>query len=239
MLSIIIPALNEEEYLPRLLELISKQTFKDYEIIVADAGSKDKTIEIAKSFGCIITKGGLPAKGRNEGAKVAKGEIFLFLDADVIYLPNSFLEDLICQFKKRNLGVASFSIEPEKTTFDKFVYKLYNFWTRILQKFCPFATNGILVKREIFERIKGFDEEIKLAEDHDFVKRAAKISKFGFIKTKPVLISPRRLETDGRFKTYLKYFLAGFYMLFFGPIKSDIFKYKFGHYKILTKNNKN
>ena len=72
MLSIIIPALNEEKYLPLLLGEIKKQNFADdLEIIVADAGSVDKTIEIARSFGCEITKGGLPAKGRNEGGKVA------------------------------------------------------------------------------------------------------------------------------------------------------------------------
>ena len=83
MLSIIVPTLNEEEYLPKLLESIKKQDFKDYEIIVADAGSEDKTLEIAKKRGCIITKGGSITVGRNNGAKVARGDIFLFLDSDV------------------------------------------------------------------------------------------------------------------------------------------------------------
>ena len=87
-LSIVIPAKNEEKYLPKLLASVKKQSFKDYEIIVADNNSKDKTKEIAKSYGCKIVKGGLPGKGRNAGAKIAKGEIILFLDADVI-LPDS------------------------------------------------------------------------------------------------------------------------------------------------------
>ena len=85
-LSIIIPTLNEENYLPLLLESIKKQNFKSYEIIVADAGSTDRTIEIAKNHGCKITSGGLPAKARNQGAKIAKGDLLLFSDADIVFL---------------------------------------------------------------------------------------------------------------------------------------------------------
>ena len=88
MLSIIIPAYNEEKYLPRLLRCIKEQTYKDYEIIIADANSTDKTRQIAKKYGCKIAKGGLPAVGRNNGAKIAKGDILLFLDADAKFNKN-------------------------------------------------------------------------------------------------------------------------------------------------------
>jgi len=244
MLSIIIPTLNEEKYLPILLSQIKKQGFSEgdeakassspspakagsvSEVIVADAGSKDKTVEIAKSFGCKVINGGLPAKGRNEGAKIAKGDVFLFMDADNIFLPENFLKNLLEEFEKRNLGVASFPIYPKGNWFDKICYFFYNFWTKISQNFLPHATNSVLVKKEIFEKIGGFDEEIKLGEDHDFARRAAKISKFGFIETKPILTSTRRFEKDGRIRTYLKYIFAGIYMIFFGPIKKDIFKYR-------------
>ncbi len=227
MLSIIIPTLNEEKYLPILLREIKKQKFKGkYEIIVADAGSKDKTVEIAKKFGCKVVKGGSVARGRNEGAKVAKGEILLFMDADNIFLPEDFLETLLGEFKKRNLDVASFPIYVKGNWIDKIVYTLYNFWVQITQKFWAFATNSILIKKSLHEKIGGFDENIKLGEDHYYVKVAKKIGKYGFIKTKPVLTSSRRLEKDGRLKTYLKYLLAGIYMALFGPIKKDIFKYK-------------
>jgi S1-C subfamily serine protease len=231
MLSIIIPTLNEVKYLPILLSQIRKQNFSDLEIIVADADSKDKTAEIAKSFGCKIVKGGLPAKGRNEGAKVAKGDIFLFMDADNIYLPDGFLERVIYEFKKRNLGVASFPIYPKGNFIDKICYFFYNKFVEIFQNRTAFATNCVLIKKEVFEKVGGFDEEILIGEDHDLAKRAAKISKFGFIKTEPVLTSPRRFEIEGRLKTYGKYLLAGLYMLFFGPVKKKIFEYRFDDLK--------
>ena len=82
-LSIIIPTYNEENYLPLLLKSIQAQNFSDYEIIIADAGSQDRTREIARDADCRVVDGGLPAVGRNRGAESAQGEYLLFLDADV------------------------------------------------------------------------------------------------------------------------------------------------------------
>jgi len=141
------------------------------------------------------------------------------------------LEKLTKEFKKRNLGVASFPIYPDGNKFDKWVYGLYNFWAKLSQKFLPHATNALLVKREIHQKIGGFDEEIKIGEDHHYTRRAAELEKFGFIEIEPVLTSTRRFEKDGRIKTYLKYLFAGIYMLIFGPIKSDFFKYRFNRLK--------
>jgi len=235
MLSIIIPTLNEEEYLPSLLTEIKNQGFKGYELIVADADSEDDTVKIAKRFGCKITKGGLPPKGRNEGAKIASGDLFLFIDADAVSLPVRFLKDLVESFKKRNLSVASFPIYPQGKIIDNIFYWLYNLWAKLSQSFLPHATNVILVEKEIHQAIKGFDEKVKFAEDHDYVKRAKKYGKFGFINISPVLVSARRFEKDGRLITYLRYILAGLWMLFFGSIKSDIFQYRFD-YSLKIKN---
>ena len=81
--SVIIPTLNEEKILPHLLDDFRNQTAKDFEVIVADAGSGDKTVEVAKAYKAQLVKGGLPAVGRNNGAKIARGEFLFFLDADV------------------------------------------------------------------------------------------------------------------------------------------------------------
>ena len=225
MISIIIPTLNEEKHLPLLLEQIKNQDFNDYEIIVADAGSKDRTREIAVKYDCKIIKGGLPAKGRNQGAKIAQGNIFLFFDADII-IPLGFLNIALREFHERNLGIAVFPVLPQGGMIDRAAYGLYNLWNRF---FKSYAAHCLLVRRDIFEKVFGFDEEITIAEDHYFAEQASKFGKAGFIKTEPVLTSVRRFEKDGRFRTYLKFIIVGIYMFFFGPFKSDIFKYRFNY----------
>lgn len=237
MLSIIIPVLNEEKYLPLLLDSIKKQEFDNYEIIVADAGSQDKTIEFARSYNSKVIKGGIPAKGRNEGGKVAVGDLLLFLDADTI-LPQNFLKSSLEEFKKRNLDVASFCLEPEtKNWFLKFLFDFfYNWPIKFLEKILPHGSQAILVKKSIHQKVRGFNEEIKLAEDHDYVRRINKISRFGIIKSSRVFSSLRRFNKDGWLKTYFKFILCELHMIFLGPVKSDIFRYKFNHYSQNQKN---
>lgn len=230
MISIIIPALNEENYLPRLLDSLEKQNMKDYEIILADAGSKDRTIEIAKKYGCKVVPGGLPAKGRNEGAKAARGDLFLFLDSDLV-LPEGFLDVFLQEFKKKNLDIASTDLD---FLTDKKIYKvgafLCNIYYRCTQRILPHISQCILVKKEFHNRIGGFDEEIKLSEDFIYIKEISKIGKFGHFGKIKYYTSVRRFEKDGLINTFLKYLLAHIYIAFFGPIKSDIFKYNFNHY---------
>ena len=111
-LSIVIPTYNEGRYLPRLLASIKAQDFKDMEIIVSDAPSKDNTQAIAGKFGCrIVTPSSLPSIARNMGAKVAKAGTILFVDADNI-LPKGFLTALIRNFSKGGYVCASVFYKP-------------------------------------------------------------------------------------------------------------------------------
>lgn len=228
MLSIIIPTLNEEEYLPILLRSIKKQAYKDYEIIVADAGSTDKTLEIAKNHGCKITGGGHPGKGRNMGAERAKGDLLLFLDADA-ELPRKFLIRFLNECERRQLDIAgcALKIKSRKKIY-RLIEKLYRSYFTSTQKFYPHATNCIFIKTSLHEAIGGFDEKILLGEDFMYVRAAAKQGKFGFISTIYFYASPRRAEDDMT-KLIIQYLLAEGYMTFIGPIRSDIFKYRFGH----------
>jgi len=233
MLSIIIPTLNEENYLPRLLECLRKQREGggDFEVIAADAGSQDRTREIAEAFGCRVVKGGLPAKGRNEGAKTAKGDLLLFLDADVI-LPEDFLYLAIKEFKKRNLDIAAFSLIPlSKKKSHKFLFNFfYNYPLKVLEDKWSHGAMGILAKKWIHQKIGGFDEGIKIAEDHHYVQRASRIGKFGMIKSSKIFISLRRIRKEGWVRVGLKYSFTEIYMKFKGPVRKEFFQYKFNHY---------
>ena len=91
--------------------------------------------------------------------------------------------------------------------------------------------NIILVKKTIHNRIGGFDEEIRLGEELHYVRKGAKAGKFGVLKSVKGIVSLRRYRNDGCFKTWLKYFLCQIHMIFLGPVRSDVFKYRFNHYK--------
>ncbi|MBI4451896.1 glycosyltransferase [Candidatus Woesearchaeota archaeon] len=232
MISIILPALNEERYLPALLEDIKKQSFKDYEVLVADANSKDRTRQIAKTYGCRIVKGGMPAVGRNNGAKAAKGNILLFLDADV-HIGNDFLKNATEEFAKRKLDVAGFRLRASgNNIIDRLFFTVFNFWTLSTQFFYPNAAGaGIMCKRELHKKVNGFDETIKLSEDMDFAKRCGKIGKFRILRKPELYVAMRRFERDGRFKVALKLVLSAFHRLFLGEIRSDVFKYELKYRK--------
>ena len=102
-ISIVIPVLNEEKSLPRVLDLLSKQTLKPREIIIVDAGSIDLTIEIINNWNIahrdnqiklIHNKGGMPGHNRNIGVEAASCEWISFVDGG-IYPELDWLESLL------------------------------------------------------------------------------------------------------------------------------------------------
>lgn len=226
MISIIIPTLNEEKLLPKLLKSIKNQKFKDYEVIVSDAASTDKTTDIAKKYGCRLTKGGRPAIARNNGAKIAKGDIFLFLDSDVI-LPKDFLEKSIKEFKERKLGSATVSIIPlTNRTIDKIMYWSYNLWQKVIQYTDPHAAGVcIFTTKDVFNKVKGFDSTITFCEDHAYVKKTKKFGKFRVLNDAIVYNSIRRLYSEGRVKLTLKMLFTFFYRTFIGEIRHKFKKF--------------
>ena len=232
-LSIVVPTFNESGFLPYLLKSIQKQTGVDFEIIIADNQSKDATRKIALSYGANIVDGGLPSRARNNGARAARADIVLFLDADVILPASDFLAKSLLEFEKRKLDVATCNFFPiSKNTVDILMHQVANFYMKEVSPLAPHAPGFcIFVRKNIHETIGGFNEEVKLAEDHDYVKRSGKIARFGYLKSYPILVSVRRLERDGRFNVALKYILCEAHMILKGPVKSDIFKYRFGYGK--------
>ncbi|MBU0648961.1 glycosyltransferase [Patescibacteria group bacterium] len=231
MLSIIIPTYNEQDFLPYLLKSIRAQDYKDYEIIVADANSEDRTRQVARDYGARVVDGGLPAAGRNRGAQAAKGEKFLFLDADV-YLPGKdFLSKTIFEFDSRALDLATCYLEPiSDKKVDILFHRFYNQYAKNLRFVTPHAPGFcIFVRRHVHEAIDGFNESIKLAEDHDYSKRARKFGQFGFLESAKIPVSVRRFDRDGRANIAIKYALCELHMFTIGGVKNDIFKYRFGY----------
>lgn len=217
-ISIIIPTLNEENYLPLLLSALQKQTLQPKEIIVADAFSTDRTREVATSFGCIVVDDDHhsgPGGGRNAGAEKATGDILLFFDADVV-ITHSFLEKTAEEFDRRHLDIASCFIKPlSKSKLDHFGASMIDSYFYAMKYILPHAAGYcIFIRRGIHEFMHGFDESLVLAEDHDYVQRASKYGKFGFLKSQKVSVSTRRFREEGHTKTLVKYSIAELNMLF-------------------------
>jgi len=229
--SVIIPTKNESAYLPILFLSISRQTLKPKEVIVADAGSADKTPQIALNFGARVLPGGLPSIGRNIGACNASTDLIVFLDADVDLQDKDFFKRAFADFCARHLDIATCDIEPiGGTLWDKFSHAFYNRYVRLWgSRFAHAPGFCIFVKKDLHKKIGGFDESIVFCEDHEYALRASKKGVFGFINGVSVPVSVRRMNKDGRLEIAIKYILAELYLFFVGPIRGDKFSYNFNY----------
>ncbi len=238
MLSIVIPTKNEEKYLPGLLESIKKQSYKDYEIIVADNDSLDRTQEIAKEFGAKIVKGGLPAAGRNRGAEAASGNMILFLDADAELVDEDFLLNALAEFQKRQMAIGVPIAVTKGNFLDKLFFRWWNYFVASAQFVKPLAGGWcMLVKRDLHQKIGGFDEKIMLGEDSDYAQKGAKFGKFRLLTSVKVQTSPRRLKKEGYLKVALQDIGLGIYWLTHGKMdEKNRFKYEFDIYDKDKKN---
>lgn len=230
-LSVIIPTLNEAQTLPRLLDALSAQTRPPDEIIVADAGSTDGTADVARARGVTVVVGRRagPGAGRNDGARAATGDLFMFLDADVLPGPE-FLAGALEESAQSGFDVATCLIEPlDRDVSDWVLTEAVNLYFLMVQPFSPHAAGFcILVRREIHAAIGGFDEAVKLAEDHDYVQRAARHGEFGVLTRVHLPVSMRRLEKEGLTRLAFKYIWCEMHALAGKPIYNTPFDYEFG-----------
>ncbi|MBI5347082.1 MAG: glycosyltransferase [Candidatus Aenigmarchaeota archaeon] len=207
-ISVVIPTLNEEKYIDSMLFHVKK--LKPYEIIVADSLSKDKTRQIAKKYGAkvIMCPRKNAALGRNAGGRKARGDVILFLDADSIVFPN-ILEVLEKDFKDKNIvgwtcSIYGFTPKWSEQLLYNMSNQLINFLTMRMKK--PHAAGiCIAVRRDIFNKLNGFNESLKVMEDHDFAQRTKKYGDFIFSKETCVFTSARRIENWGGLTLIKKY----------------------------------
>ena len=176
-ISIIIPVYNSSLTLKECLNAIFNSNFKNFEVIVVSDNSSDNSVSIAKQYQCKIielpeNKG--PAFARNEGAKISKGDILLFVDSDVIiqkdalnYLSDKFFQDEI------NAIQGIYSHEPTYksiVTQYQMSYNCYYIWHKNKKYTASLSTCCFAIRKKIFLNLKGFNTNIKRAsvEDEEF-----------------------------------------------------------------------
>ena len=203
-LTIVIPTYNEGKYIARTLYAIAAQSkTKGVKIIIADAKSTDNTRTIAEINGfelglnLMIIDGGLPAVGRNAGAKLATTPYVLFLDADVTFTSRHAIKEAFDEIATGKYQMVA-TTPVYKGEFDiraSIMFGLNKYVTWLLSKTEPFAIGGFtMVNRQVFNKLGGYDEQVTQSEDF-LLSRKIKPNKFKLI---PDLIT----QDNRRFKKY-------------------------------------
>lgn len=236
--SIIIPTLNEEKILPKLLNSLKKQTFRDFEVILVDGNSEDKTKEIflnfKKNYSSIqffTTEKRNVAFQRNIGALKANAKYLIFFDADVCF-GNTFLEEIhLAAIKKKFKFATTWILPDSKKDIDLIMNLIANLGvelSKIINK--PFAGGyNTIILKSVFLKLKGFREDLTISEDHEFAIRAFKNNIAMEVLSEPRLIlSLRRYRSEGTLNVLRKYAKTIIYTLLKGPITHKMFEYKMG-----------
>lgn len=181
-LAIVIPAKNEEELLPRLLTSLARQ---DYPLIpytrvfLADADSTDRTVEVATDFAdrlaIAVIRGGVPSVGRNHGARCADSRYILFIDADVELVDVTLLRRAVDLIKCRSLHCVTADQRcADGGWADNLLTICNNVAQRLSQSRRPYATGMfMLMDRDQFFEMGGFNEQELCEEDHQLTRRIA------------------------------------------------------------------
>lgn len=208
--SIIIPTLNEEYHLPRLLDDLVKQTFSNFEVIIVDAKSNDKTQKKAKpyqnkfsTFVLLESDKRNVSFQRNFGARKAQANYIIFMDADN-RLPNYFLQGIKFHIEVKNPDILSTWIEPDtRNRKDKAIATVINLAIELLSTSNnpTVLESMVCVKKRSFKHLGGFNEKIHWAEGAEMLKRA-KIKRLNFVMVRnpKYQYSFRRIRKQGTFK---------------------------------------
>jgi len=221
MISIIIITLNEEKYVGHLLSDLANQSEKPYEVIVIDSNSVDHTKEVVQRFSKKLPivwlteekKG--PSPARNKGANTALGDILIFFDADMRISDQHFLKKIKKMIINHPVIFPHIHIENANKK-EKFAEKIMHF-TVMLGRFLgqPGARGGCMImKNELFKKVHGFNEHLKIAEDFDMVKKLKKEAKLYYADKVQVYESNRRYRRLGVTKTLWVWTKAGMITFF-------------------------
>ena len=222
MISIIIPTYNESAAIEKTLRHLSELTCdEEKEIIIADGGSIDGTIEIACRYATIVKSEKGKAKQLNAGAKQSPGDLLFFVHADM-FVPEAALAAILLQIKEGYDGGGFANEFDQHNDKIKLIGRILNlrFRNREQSDSCIFyGDNGIFVKKKVFEELGGF-AEIPIMEDYDFSVRMKKQFKVKQIKLPKLVLSARRHVEAGFFKTRIQWILIRkLYKLGVSPFK--------------------
>lgn len=206
MISVVIPAFNEEKFFHSCLESLRNQDYEGgYEIIVVDNGSTDGTAQIAVEFGATIVS--CPKKGvvyaRQAGVEAALGDVIVQADADTIYP-----RDWVARIERY------FALHPESAALaGSYIYNTPPFWARFeyylryfLNRLRPLFLGNLAFisganfafRREAFLKAGGYNEHSLYPDQWGIAHRLARVGKIFYDRNLTVVTSSRRVEKPVR-----------------------------------------
>lgn len=246
-LSLVIPALNEENFLPHLLTSLTKQTKQDFEVIVVDGSSKDRTLEAARSF-CsklpklnviVSEKAGLPLQ-RNLGAKNTSGEWLVFIDADSVLLPY-FIERIEWFIEKQKPVIFTSWFRPDSEMSGDALFTLISNWfvEGSIYFHRPIAPGPLtVVRRDVFELVGGYKEALTFGEDYDFTCRVVERGHaLQMLRETLYEYSLRRVRREGKLRFMGLYTIAALRVLLTKRNLEHVPSYVMGGHLYETNNN--
>lgn len=202
VLSIVIPAFNEEAFLPATLERLSRLTAAldvPCEVVVVDNNSTDRTADAARAAGArvVFEPVNQISRARNAGAKAARGRFLLFLDADS-HPPLELVREAVGRLTRNEACGGGAVVLPDKP-FPPQVKPLVDSWNRISVKWNLAAGCFVFCRRDAFEAVGGFDLGVFAGEEIWLSRRLKKWGRqhglpFQVIPDPPVITSARKGE---------------------------------------------
>lgn len=227
MISVIVPTLNEEKLLGRMLEQFGPALIERHalEVVVSDGGSTDRTLDIARKHAHRVVEntGGTKqtiALGRNSGARHARGDVLVFLNADTLVDDiERFFQRITSELQQPGTVAVTCSVsvypEEEKWT-DRWFHGFYNWFFFMMNRVGMGMGRGEchVMRREVFEQVGGYAPRIAAGEDYDLFSRLRSIGRIKFLKDVVVYESPRRYRKYGYAFVTVSWFL-NFLAIFF------------------------
>lgn len=210
MISIIIPTFQEARLLPQILEQFPvdlREAF-DLELIVSDGGSTDDTLAIAERHGARIVRHDEErrqtiAEGRNRGAAEARGEILVFINADIrISDVHAFFANVHDTLRADGVAGATAVVHvfpEEEITADR----IFHVWHNAYVRFLNFIGEGMgrgecqVLAAETFHAVGGYNPSMVAGEDYDLFRRVRKRGKIVMLRDVTIFESPRRFRRYG------------------------------------------
>jgi len=185
--SVIIPSYNAEKFIRQTLDSVLAQTYRDFEIIVVDDGSKDSTAKIAGSYGeqvrCLRKTNGGVSEARNFGFKNSGGDYVAFLDAEVLWEPTKLEKQVRLLDKNPEIGLCFAGmqrVDENLQPINRVSADYYEDYTEALLLYLCVVTgscSSAMLRREVIEKAGGFDSKFSTAADWEYWLRLSLLTK--------------------------------------------------------------